>query len=173
MNQRARYFDSSGRQIAEHDALDRNGILRSGFAIRVPMQMRDASRQDAKPVVVDGHGNGGLALRRPGYRIATNDTRRALVADAYAQADRQAGNSWKMRDGDQLCPDCDGEGYDEDGTVCDGCGGDGLLPEQERARASSNFGSGNEGGSSDASTMLRDQAYQSYDNDLANAWRSR
>ena len=149
-----RYYDRRGGEVTERHALDRNGILKNGCTMRVPTTMRDAA------LITDGHGDGGLSLRRPGYRIATNDDRRQAVADAYAKADKRASQQWKCHDKETLCDDCDGEGYDEDGTVCDTCGGSGVVE--------------NEGQSSDRRTVTtKDQAYQDYDRDLANAWRSR
>ena len=40
--------------------------------------------QDAKPLIVDGYGNSGLALNRPGFRVSTNDARQSIVDAAYS-----------------------------------------------------------------------------------------
>lgn len=188
---RARYFDSGGREISEHDALDGN-VLRSGISLRVPMWMADAARRQPGDACVteyghegrlrqnsgqltcvqitDGRSNDPMALHRPGFRIPTVNDRRA-VHDAYTKADKQAGNRWKCQDNETLCSDCDGEGYDEDGNECKTCHGEGVVKDK------SGFGSTNEGGykggSSDGRTVDRDQAYRDYDADLANAWRDR
>jgi hypothetical protein len=71
----AQYFDSrSGRQLSEDEALDHNGVIKSGVILRTPMSARDAGlprfTNDAGPLrLVDGYGNADpLALRRAGFR---------------------------------------------------------------------------------------------------------
>ena len=169
------------------DDFDERGILKDGRSIRVSMQMRDAAmsrsgerrQQQPPPLIIDGRTpNDPTALHRPGFRIRTGDARQS-VSDAYAKADRQANHQWKCQDKETLCADCDGEGW-IDGKRCDTCGGDGVVQTDDERSTSKGggFGSGNEGDykgtGSDAAARhrARDQAYQSYDHDLARAYRN-
>jgi hypothetical protein len=38
-----RYFSRDGREVAESEAVDERGVVRDGFRLRVPVEMRDAS----------------------------------------------------------------------------------------------------------------------------------
>jgi hypothetical protein len=160
-----RYFDSTtGREVDEHFACDR-GVLRSGFSMRIPTMFRDA----AKPLITDGHGDGGLALRRPGFRIPVNDDRRQVVADAYTRADKRASHQWKCADREALCSDCDGEGVDDEGNQCTTCGGDGVVPDDYVDRSITNEGPDN---TKDHKARM-ERLYATHDAELSNAWRSR
>jgi hypothetical protein len=107
---RQRYSDDD----TEDDAFDSRGVLRDGRTTRVSMQTRDASRRKAREsdmldavnnrprvttCIVDGNGNGGLALNRPGYRISTDhDTitaGKSRVADAYETYQRELCSRWQ------------------------------------------------------------------------------
>jgi hypothetical protein len=163
----------------DDDAFDERGILRDGRSVRVSMQMRDAAmtrhtgqrqQTSSKNRITDGTGN-PLGLHRPGWRIPTVQDRRA-TRDALQRYETQISNRFKCGDGERLCDDCDGEGF-VDGIVCDACGSDGVLPEDERGTcAKSNFGSTNEGARSD-SAMTREQLYDAYDRELGEMWRTR
>jgi hypothetical protein len=136
-----------------------------------------AVKQDAKPVITDGRTTDPMALHHPGFRVpVVND--RHEVHRAYAADAAYLRNRYKCGDGERLCEDCNGEGYDEDGNVCSTCNGDGVMPEAKDQRKS-RVGSNNmPDPASDSRTLdqhrqVMDQAYQSYDNDLENAWRGR
>jgi hypothetical protein len=99
-------YHREGREISEHEALDHNGMLRDGVAVRVRMTMRDAAahrpgfrpartmqqpRVDAAQywrdnknclVVHDGSGN-ALGLHKPGFRMLDNDFGATAKAAAY------------------------------------------------------------------------------------------
>jgi hypothetical protein len=101
-----KYFDTiTGNEINESAALDRHGILRDGYTMRVSMQMRDAARSDhvfRRARVTDGTDN-PFALNRPGWRMRVGDNRQA-IKDARAEYEAELTNLW--RDGDS-----DGEDY--------------------------------------------------------------
>ena len=59
-----RYFDSSGNEVDERIALDRN-VLRSGFSMRIPAQFRDTA-MSRHPLITDGRTGNPLALHKPG-----------------------------------------------------------------------------------------------------------
>jgi hypothetical protein len=89
-------MDRRSKHGDDDDAFDEHGIIKDGRSVRVPMMMRDsltplqravaadaAGRDLVRPLagpsdnvietyspamVVDGFGNGGLALHQPGYR---------------------------------------------------------------------------------------------------------
>ena len=58
------------RQLADED-FDENGVLRDGKRFRVPMKFADSKSR-----------NGGLALQRPGFRIADQQKRTAVIPTA-------------------------------------------------------------------------------------------
>jgi hypothetical protein len=165
-----------GIEIDAARALDHRGILRSGCTMRIPMTMRDALSPLQRSVadttahrarVTDGTDN-PFGLHKPGFRIRTGDTSRQVVADAYAKADRQMSNAFKVRDGQIQCPDCDGEG-DIDGDECETCHGSGVVSDGK----SKKFDSGNEGRrNEDSRSVTRDQAYADYDQALSSAWQN-
>jgi hypothetical protein len=178
-----RYFDTiTGSEIGAARAFDRDGVLRDGFTMRVPMRFRDAGTgsHDAKPQFTDGHNIVDPAAGlKPGYRMPVVQDR-TKVHDAYAKADRQMRNRYKCGDQENICEDCDGEGYDEDGDVCDTCNGTGVMPEVEAEdEGTSRFGSNNDPDpASDSRTLDRhhqmmDRLYRERDAELQNAWRRR
>ena len=74
--------------LDDKDAYDENGSLKDGHALVVPLRMMDAMQKDvhehfSRAKVTDGAGNTGLALRRPGYRIADGIQRDMSVYAAY------------------------------------------------------------------------------------------
>jgi hypothetical protein len=164
---RSRYFDSSGNEIDAALALDGHGALRNGCSMRVPTTMRDAARQ-ALPLITDGRSDDPMALHRPGFRVPVVNDRRKVV-DAYAKYETGLVNAYRVSDGEAQCPDCDGDGEDNDGETCATCHGRGAVSARER----SSFGSGNEGHrSEDSRSVTRDQAYKDYDQALSSAWQN-
>jgi RecJ-like exonuclease len=89
----------------------------------------------------------------------------------YAKYETNLINAYRVNDGEVQCPDCDGEGRDEDGEQCDTCGGDGVVVSEKRSSA--NFGSGNEGQSSDSHSQRMSKLYDSYDQTISEQWRGR
>jgi hypothetical protein len=137
-----RYFDTiTGSEIGAAHALDRNGVLRDGFTMRVPMRFRDAGprgvplkSQDAKPQFTDGSNIVDPAAGlKPGWRMPTVQDR-SHVHDAYAADAAYQRNRYKCGDGERLCDDCGGEGYVQDGNVCDTCRGEGVMSKVEDKR---------------------------------------
>jgi hypothetical protein len=167
MKSRAKYFDNRGTEISADDAFDRHGALRNGFAMRVPTTMRDAMRaRGAKPQFTDGHNLiDPAAGLNPGGRMPVVQDR-TKVRDAYQRYQTSVTNAYRVGDGEQ-CPECFGSGEDED-VECNACGSTGIMPDR-RSRAVT--GRSNDPASD--SRSLKDQAYQSYDHDLQNAWRGR
>lgn len=154
----------------------RDGRLRmvNGNLTCVPLRSQDAR-------ITDGRTMDPLALQRPGFRIPVVNALRA-VRDAYATYETALTNAYRVNDGEKQCPDCDGEGRDDDGNVCDLCGGDGVVPsdyEDDRG-APKNFGSGNEPRDSRPLNQVMqdhrrrmDKLYADSDRELSEAWRRR
>jgi hypothetical protein len=162
------------------DDFDERGILKDGRSVRVSMQMRDAAmsrsgeRRQTSAAITDGRSpNDPTALHRPGFRVRTGDARKP-THEARATADKRAGHQWKCGDKEDLCLDCDGEGY-IDGILCDTCGGDGVMPERDSTSkgAGKGYGSSNEGGYKGTAGNSRTTAdqYRDYDAALQDAWR--
>jgi hypothetical protein len=166
---RARYFTHDGHETDASHALDDRGILRSGFVMRTMMRDSNTTRGAR---FVDGNGNSGLVLHKPGYRIPTNDSRRSIVEDSYAAYEREITHRYKCGDQEKVCPDCGGDGADEDGDTCQTCNGSGTVSARERSTGEG-FGSGNEGHrGEDSRSVTRDQAYRDYDQALSSAWQN-
>jgi hypothetical protein len=110
---------------------DEDKILKDGKRIRISMMMRDSAIRDgdAKPQFTDGRTTDATALHRPGFRVPVVQDR-TKVRDAYAADAVYLRNRYKCGDGERLCDDCGGEGYDQDGNVCDTCHGKGVMPVQ-------------------------------------------
>jgi hypothetical protein len=167
---RAKYFDSRGHEVDESTAL-RNGVLRDSYRVTVPTMFRDSTRGAR---FVDGSGKplDLTAGNRPGYRISTDDAGRRHIEESRFRADRAACNQWRCGDGQRVCPDCDGDGEDDDG-VCETCGGDGVVESTRKRSTGKGFGSGNEGHrSEDIRSVTRGQAYRDYDQALSSAWQN-
>jgi hypothetical protein len=78
-----------GRDVDEDEALGADGILRDGFAVKVPTTLRDA----LTPLHVTDANGGTAGLHRPGYRIAdANDDARQRAYDEYR---RRICDAWK------------------------------------------------------------------------------
>jgi hypothetical protein len=167
----ARYYQD-GLEIDAARALDDRGILRSGCTMRIPMTMRDAAPSGTTANrITDGHSTEPFALSRPGYRIPIVHDRRA-TRDAYAKYQTGLVNAYRLHDGETQCPDCDGDGEDDDGETCATCHGRGAVSARERSTGEG-FGSGNDGHrSEDSRSVTRDQAYRDYDQALSSAWQN-
>ncbi len=96
------------RSSDDNDNFDERGILKDGRTVRVPLHLRDSVQRgavDEALVIVDGFGNGGLALHRPGARYAAcgshsidnavQTTLRCMRAEAYAAYDQQICDAWR------------------------------------------------------------------------------
>jgi hypothetical protein len=193
-----KYFDSTGRQVNEHDAFDARGVLKDKHTMRIPMMVRDglselqrsvrdASNPDAKRKLMeftDGRGtNDPTAGCRPGFRIPTVHDR-AKVRDAYEDYEKRLVNRYKAGDGETLCPQCLGEDY-VNSELCTRCSGDGTVDESDfdtddNKEGSSVFGSNNGfGNSTDSQQRTNDQRrkvidklYEDRDAELRNAWKN-
>jgi hypothetical protein len=175
------------RTIHNDDDFDERGILKDGRSVRVSLTMRDSAMSRQANRITDGRTSDPLALHRPGFRVPVVNDRRA-TRDAYQQYETGLANRYKVGDGEVQCPHCFGSG-EINGEDCDDCDGTGLMAEPDagstsRGSGGSSYGSGNGFGSSDpdpasdhrtVDARLRraavDQAYQSYDADLAQAYR--
>jgi hypothetical protein len=144
------------------------GRLRTvqGDLVCVPLKSTDA-----KPQFTDGRSTDPTALNRPGFRVPVVNDRRA-VHDAYATDASYLRNRYKCNDGERLCEDCGGEGYDEDGTVCDTCNGDGVIDEDD-IEDNDTDRSDNPDPISDSHKhrQTMDRLYRERDLELTNAWR--
>jgi hypothetical protein len=179
------------QRYSDDDAFDESGILKDGRTTRVSLQMRDAIRRKARESdmlrdvnsrprittrIVDGNGNDGLALQKPGYRISTDDAGKNRVSDAHREYQTRLVHAYKIGDGVQ-CSTCFGSG-EINGEDCDDCDGTGVMP--ERSSSSKGYGSGNEGSSSDDSRSVNldqhrqtmDRLYAARDAELQDAWRN-
>jgi hypothetical protein len=153
MKKLTRYFNSDGLEIEECEALDRDGILKDHCSTRVPLMLRDgktvnpalspvqraiASRTQDRSLLTDGHGD--QSGNRPGYRLMRTDNRQA-IHDALARYENEITNRYKVRDGERLCPDCSGVGFDADG-VCDRCAGSGTIEDEATDSFDADTGAG-------------------------------
>ena len=169
---RASYFTHDGYETDASHALDNRGILRDGYRMVTPLMMRDSNFTRGVRIV-DGSGHSGLALRRPGYRIRTNDAGRRDVEESRFRADRVACNQWRCADGQRVCSDCNGDGIDDNSSHCETCGGDGVVEATRERSSGKGFGGGNEGHrGEDSRSVMRDQVYREYDHALSTAWQS-
>jgi hypothetical protein len=137
------------REISERAALDQNGSLRDGVAVRVRMQMRDARITDLQRAVAADTANrrpvfdafGHPAGHRPGAVFTNDRAARDAKAAAYRQYDEEIGRAWEQTNprgkseaatgagehgqgsGDrQACFDC--SGHD---ATCSTCNGKGFI----------------------------------------------
>jgi hypothetical protein len=165
-------------------------ILKDKGRVRISMTMRDSlsplqravadstgsrgKSQDAKPAFTDGYNLVDPAAGlKPGYRIPVVQDRRA-VRDAYAADAAYQRNRYKCGDGERLCDDCGGEGYDQDGNVCDTCHGKGVMPEVEDQREPGKLlpDPASDHRSLDRHRANMQQIYDSYNRDLEQQWRT-
>jgi hypothetical protein len=132
MPQGHKYFDRSGRELTEREALHDGQYLKNGVSLRVHMNATDSARSfwDAHRdslVVTDADATASSG-NRPGWRIADSDFGRAARDAAYADYERRLTSSYKLRDEGE-CPDCEGTGTGIGGEDCERCEGSGELPD--------------------------------------------
>lgn len=162
--------------MSRHD----NKILKDGERLRVPMTMRDSLSplQQSVAAFTDGRTTDPTALNRPGFRVPTV-LDRTKVRDAYAADEAYLRNRYKCGDGEQLCDDCGGEGYDQDGTACDTCRSRGVLPGQDGYHTDADAKTYNDLTIKDQTIQdrIRDhrqnmaRLHSQLDTELQNAWR--
>jgi hypothetical protein len=150
-----------GIEIDAARALDRNGVLRDGFTMRVPLTMRDSLSPLQRSVadstardnnrITDGRSDDPTALNRPGFRIRTNDIRQKVM-DAYQDYEDALVNAYR----------CDDE--ERDGSE-DFCGASTSRESLPRHRADSEM-------MQDHQTRMN-KLYADRDRELSEMWRSR
>jgi hypothetical protein len=158
--QKGKYF-RNGLAISDDEALDADGMIRSGVAMRVPMKFADAlqrsvAKNNKRATLVDAHGAVFSAAKggRPGYRI--------LVGDAGVEAERryaeEARRQWIADMNSEWKTDARNKankpGADEDEDEEDGDDDD-------------------ENETSDAQRQRVHDAYAAHDAYLKNAWRGK
>jgi hypothetical protein len=168
-----------GRDVDEDEALDERGSLRDGYAVTVPMTMRDggmtplqrsvaehaARLHDGRARVTDADG-GTLGLHRPGYRIADNAAMRDAKQQALDEYENWLTNAWRRgpevgdarkivkRDPQGRIAASYEEENDDDNELRDAASHDGMtLDELQRDHQRS---------------MARE--YQAYDNRIEQQW---
>jgi hypothetical protein len=183
MSNKPKYFDPNGNEVDAGIALDRHGALRDGCTLHVPFRARDGLSDmqlavcDAATRFTDQSGNPWSASR-PGFRVRSGDAARQAVKDqAYAEYTTSLCNSYKLHDGQQLCPDCLGSGI-ADGDTCDGCGGSGVVPNDYESSLDEMVES-TAADSRDINIRISEhkqvmsKLYDAYDRSLSEAWRQR
>jgi len=178
------------KSIAEEEEEELDDILRDGQSVRVPLYLRDGAispdltpHQRAKALhqtqtadaVARRYGlSDAMQLHKPGFRRNTDVAALARVQQAYTDAETADANAWKgaanrtnLRDSQEGDP-CTVRGpeYPDDfgspGTLQMGndgelvCVPDGLQDARRQ----------------DAASVKR-AAYEQYDREMANAWRTR
>jgi hypothetical protein len=100
MQRSVQYVDRNGRELNEHEAHDRRGILRDGVALRTSLTMLDqldedtARRVERSKRVTDAAGNTGF--HRPGFRMQLGDEAGQHEKErALAAYEKQLCDSWK------------------------------------------------------------------------------
>ncbi len=173
------------RNNDDDDDFDENGILRDGRTFRVPMRALDSLQRDvaehfggrkavqAGQKIVDGYGQGGLALNRPGFRMnATGqndqsfyDEYDARIATAYRDADHTAGvEGAGEREfvGKRVGDRCVCKGRNDLGRQ----GDRGHIAEIDGELVCVSDNHREDG------VDMRDAAYKDYDQQIADAWRN-
>ena len=141
---RQRHDDDDDGNVRYHG--DGRGPLRDGERLRTPLHMMDAMQRDVArhaARITDAMGEGGPALRRPGYRVSDAFPRDWSVYDAYDEA---ISRLWENNP-----PTGDGSsgprGEREGDSVC--------VPDRSHQ---------------DAMTM--DEVYRAYDLEISQRWRT-
>jgi hypothetical protein len=162
----------------DDDAFDENGIIKDGRSIHTPMFLMDSTQRSI--ALHDGHGR--ITGHRPGHIVArdANDANDARDK-AYRLYDEQVSNAWRAGGGAEgpegaQCTCRNGtfpEHFGAPGHIVDGvCTPDELLSEDELRDATPL----RDGLSLDALEREHQQrvgrAYQQYDEELRNAWRT-
>jgi hypothetical protein len=81
----------------DDDAFDSSGVLKDGRSYKVPMRFADGvlgSSRNHLARIHDGNGNSGVALQRPGFRVA-DQYARDEVEVAYQQYEAAIQNEWR------------------------------------------------------------------------------
>jgi hypothetical protein len=199
MSKHHSYF-RNGREIAESEAIDRDGCLRDGCSVIVRMQMRDTRMTDLQRTVAADAVNrrpvydafGRPAGHRPGAAFTDDRAAREAKARAYQLYDEEIGRAWQQTNprgrseaatgagehgqggGDwQACPDCNGHD-----ATCSTCNGRGFIGRDDAALEAvfQQTQTHHEGGRGLDAVMRDHQAnmaavYAAYDSDLTEAWR--
>jgi hypothetical protein len=81
----------------DDDAFDSSGVLKDGRSYKVPMRFADGVSGSARNDLArihDGNGNTGVALQRPGFRVADQYVRDEVEV-AYQQYEVAIQNEWR------------------------------------------------------------------------------
>ena len=181
--------DPLGRLESEFEEENEDAILQDGERLRVPLYLKDGITPNPRltptqrgkaiaqqSLVTDGTAN-PLAMHRPGFRYWADNNQRAIndavKAEAYNAADTRAANAWRgptnrtnlrdAREGD-VCM-VQGPEFPDDfgssGTLQMGSDGLVCVPDdlQDARRR-------------DAAS-IKQAAYERYDREMADAWRSK
>jgi hypothetical protein len=166
------YCTRDGRRLSEAEALDRDGCIRDGVVLRVPLTMRDGLSPLQRAIaqsslrVTDGQG-GSSGLHRPGFRLPVGDAGADGREHAYAAYEARLRDSYKTPagaeegDGERFCPECEGSGLDQKLADCQACHGEGSVPSDYR----------------NVAQMTRDHQnkmadiYDKLDHELSETWR--
>ena len=120
-----------GRDVDEDEALDERGSLRDGYAVTVPMTMRDQAsltplqRSIAQSAAQLHDGRGGAVGHRPGYVVSTDASLNDAKERAYATYDAELRDAYKHPQGCRGDIDASDEAHDAMA----------MMDERERAYA--------------------------------------
>jgi hypothetical protein len=154
------------RHTNDDDALDERGILKDGHRVRVSLMDAETAR---RPLLHDGRG--GTPGRRPGFALTRDDSGRDALEKAYADYETHLCDAYKTKthDDEGYAPSSEGcacmvqsdlypDDFGSEGTVCEV---DGVLVCKPNNQVSA-----------DDRALTVDKAYEAYDANLKDAWRS-
>lgn len=181
---KSRYRDARGVEVDEDEAVDR-GVLRDGFSLVTSLAMADSLTPLQRSVaghgmrVTDGSGDPS-GMHRPGPRYVADAAMRNAKEAAYAEYLHDATNAWRGGDTREYPIEAEGtvctvkgpafrSHFGAPGHVCGGL----CVPDEMRDAATRDSGQ----------NLTLDQlknwhqknmgrAYQQYDEELRNAWRT-
>jgi hypothetical protein len=84
MRRKTKYFSRDGRELSEAEALDANGIMRSGVIARHQQFADGRALFDSGQLVVTDFDSTGSSGNRPGWRCSDSPIHRQAMNDARA-----------------------------------------------------------------------------------------
>jgi hypothetical protein len=171
-------YKYKGHEVDEDEALE-NGVLRDGFSVSTGIFMMDSTqRAIAQARLTDGHGN--APGHRPGFAMDANEANDARDK-AYRLYDEQVSNAWRAGKGTEgregaVCTVRNGEypeHFGSPGRIVDGvCTPLELIDEGELR----DMLPLRDGLTLDQLQLAHKErtarAYQAYDEELRNTWRT-